>query len=75
MPKKRNRNTLNEDLIGLGSSSLIIGTGSMMMGVPGLNAPAGLKQAFPVAASFMPIASIGMMGKHLINMTKKIKRY
>ncbi len=78
---KRKKKTLHEDLLGLGRASLTIGMGSMMMGVPALNAPAGLKASFVTAASLMPIATIGVMGKHIlggiegITKKKKIRRW
>ena len=75
---KRKKKTLSEDLLGLGRASMTIGMGSMMMGVPALNAPAGLKASFVTGASMMPIMTVGVMGKHILggieSITKKKKR-
>lgn len=74
---KRKKKTLSQDLLGLGGASMTIGMGSMMMGVPALNAPAGLKASFGTAASLMPIMTVGVMGKHILGgiegITKKNK--
>ena len=75
MPKRKNRIIeMNKDLLGLSKSSLIISSGSLLTGVPALQAPAGIRHAFTDAASFMPIASIGVMGKHTIGMIEDISK-
>ena len=70
----KRRRTLNEDLLGLGRASMTIGMGSMMVGVPVLQAPPGIKASFITAGSLMPVATIGMMGKHIIGQFESLKK-
>ena len=74
MVKRKKKKTLTQDLLGLGGASMTIGMGSMMMGVPALQAPAGLKASFVTAGSLMPVATIGVMGKHIIGQVEGLKK-
>jgi len=75
MARKKNRiMEMNRDLLGLGKTSVIIPAGSSLVGIPALQAPAGIRQSFPIAASFMPVATIATMGKHTIGMIKDISK-
>lgn len=48
--------------------------GSMIAGVPALQAPAGIKASFVTAGSLMPVATIGVMGKHIIGQVEGLKK-
>ena len=70
---KRKRNSLAQDMLGLGTASMAISAGSMMAAVPALKAPAGIKESFSVAGSLMPVATVGVMGKHIIGQMRGIR--
>jgi hypothetical protein len=74
MKKKNHIREMNRDLLGLGKSSMIISSGSLLVGVPALQAPAGIRQSFPLAASFMPVGTLATMGKHTIGMIQDINK-
>lgn len=60
---------LNKDLLGLGYSNLLIGTGSMLTAKLGYG-----QSSFSTASKFMPIASIAMMGGYVQRTAKSLTK-
>lgn len=64
MPKKRK--SLARGLIGVG-----IGITAGALISDKLGAPSGITHSFTTAASFMPVATLGVMGMHTVDIARK----
>lgn len=70
----KRKNSLNSNLIGLAGTGMILSSGSMMAGIPALNAPAGIKESFVTGASFMPAMTAITMTGGMLNQIKGLNQ-